>query len=173
MGHTYIKQSSTDSAATDPAVSEKVRLMLEALRERREPEAIELARSFDSWEGPILVDPATVRAARSTLAPTLVDDIVEAHQHIRDFAAAQRESLQPFEIEVSPGLRAGHRLVPVNVSGCYVPAGRFAHIASALMSVTASKVAGFDTVGVHDRSRRNSRPPPSGHRPGRPGRTRS
>ncbi len=148
MGHTYIKQSSIDSATADPAVSDKVRLMLDALRERREAEAVQLAHDFDAWDGPIVVDPATVRGARATLAPTLVDDIVEAHRHIRDFATAQRESLQPFEIEVSPGLRAGHRLVPVNVSGCYVPAGRFAHIASALMSVTTSKVAGVNTVVV-------------------------
>lgn len=148
MGHSYIKKSSSDSAAADPVVSDKVRLMLEGLRERREAEAVELAHTFDAWDGPIVVDPAAVRSARSTLAPTLVDDIVEAHRHIHDFATAQRASLQPFEIEVSPGLRAGHRLVPVNVSGCYVPAGRFAHIASALMSVTTSKVAGVNTVVV-------------------------
>ncbi len=122
--------------------------MLAGLRERRESEAIDLARTFDGWDGTIVVPDATIRAARSTLAPSLLDDITEAHRHIRRFAQAQRDSLRPFEIEVSPGLRAGHRLVPVNVSGCYVPAGRFAHIASALMSVTTSQVAGVQTIVV-------------------------
>lgn len=122
--------------------------MLGGLRERGEGEARTLAREFDEWAGPIVVDEATVRAARKSLAPTLIDDITEAHRNIGTFARAQRESLQPFEVEVSSGLRAGHRLVPVNVSGCYVPAGRFAHIASALMSVTTSSVAGVDTIVV-------------------------
>lgn len=148
MTHSYVKKRSAAAAAGDPEVSEKVRAMLVGLRKRGEAEAIKLAGAFDNWQGPIVVEGDVVRKARNTLAPSLVDDITEAHRHIRSFAVAQRASLQPFEIEVSPGLRAGHRLVPVNVSGCYVPAGRFAHIASALMSVTTSKVAGVETIVV-------------------------
>jgi len=147
---TYTKQRSavTEPTAADHVVSEQVRAMLAALRECGEDEARTLAQNFDGWSGPIVVDEDTVRAARRTLAPTLLDDIAEAHRNIATFAEAQRDSLRPFEIEVSPGLRAGHRLVPVNASGCYVPAGRFAHIASALMSVTTSSVAGVDKIIV-------------------------
>lgn len=148
MTHSYRKQSSVATAANSDEVSDKVAEMLAGLRERGEAEAIELARKFDGWQGPILVDQDAIRAAKESLASTLVDDIREAHRNIDAFAQAQRDSLQPFEIEVSPGLRAGHRLVPVNVSGCYVPAGRFAHIASALMSITTSKAAGVNTVVV-------------------------
>jgi sulfopropanediol 3-dehydrogenase len=122
--------------------------MLAGLRERGEDEARTLAHEFDGWDGPIVVEKDAVREARKALAPTLIDDITGAHRNIQAFARAQRDSLQPFEIEVSPGLRAGHRLVPVNVSGCYVPAGRFAHIASALMSVATSSVAGVETIVV-------------------------
>ena len=147
---TYIKQraAATEPTTADHDVSEKVRTMLAGLRERGEDEAKKLARDFDGWDGPIIVGDSEVRAARKALAPTLLDDIAEAHRNIRTFAEAQRDSLRPFEIEVSPGLRAGHRLVPVNASGCYVPAGRFAHIASALMSVTTSSVAGVDKIVV-------------------------
>jgi sulfopropanediol 3-dehydrogenase len=148
MTLTYLKRRSDVTAAHDDSVAETVRTMLAALRTGGEDEARAMAASFDGWQGPIVVERAAIEAARSSLAPTLLDDISEAHRNIRSFAMAQRSSLQPFEIEVSPGLRAGHRLVPVNAAGCYVPAGRFAHIASALMSVTTSKVAGVETVIV-------------------------
>ena len=148
MARTYLKERSAGIVAGDEDVSGPVRDMLDGLRDGREAEATRLARDFDGWKGPIVVDADTITAARASLEPSLLDDIVEAHSNIRCFAEAQRASLRPFEVEVSPGLKAGHRLVPVNVSGCYVPAGRFAHIASALMSVTTSKVAGVETVVV-------------------------
>ena len=144
----YLKRKQDGAVVQPPDVSATVRELLDGLRSGRETRAEELARDFDGWSGPILVDRGKVRAARSELASTLVDDIEAAHCNIRDFAVAQRETLGEFEMEVSPGLRAGHRLVPVNVSGCYVPAGRFAHIASALMSVTTSRAAGVETVVV-------------------------
>ena len=151
MTITHVKRSTTAADAQnvqDGAVSDAVRTMLDGLRNNREAEAAALAEKFDGWTGPIVVDEATVQTAKASLEPSLLDDIVEAHRHIKSFAEAQRASLRPFEIEVVPGLRAGHRLVPVNVSGCYVPAGRFAHIASALMSITTSRVAGVETVVV-------------------------
>ncbi len=148
MSRSYLKRRSVGDAVADADVADKVRDMLVELRAGGEDHARVLAQSFDGWAGPILVDPSAVQAARTSLAPTLLDDITEAHRNIRSFALAQRESLQPFEVEVAPGLRAGHRLVPVNVSGCYVPAGRFAHIASALMSITTSSVAGVETIVV-------------------------
>ena len=148
MPLTHIKKPIASATDTPDGVAEAVRGMLDALRREREAEATRLASRFDHWDGPIIVDRAAFDAARANLAPSLIDDIHEAHRHIRTFAAAQRDSLRPFEIEVVPGLRAGHRLVPVSVAGCYVPAGRFAHIASALMSVTTSVAAGVGTTIV-------------------------
>lgn len=148
MALSYLKQRSQVAESADQEVADKVREMLAGLRHGGEESARAFAHDFDGWNGPIVVEPAAVQAARKALAPTLLDDIEAAHRNIRAFAVAQRESLQPFEVELSPGLRAGHRLVPVNVSGCYVPAGRFAHIASALMSVTTSSVAGVKTIVV-------------------------
>ena len=71
------------------------------------------------------------------------DDIQFSHERVRKFAEAQLKNYgQDFEVELSEGLFAGQKLIPVNTAGCYVPAGRYAHIASAVMSVTTAKVAG-------------------------------
>lgn len=148
MAIEHIKAASPTAEREADDLGETVTELLDSLRTKGEDRAAELAKQFDDWSGPIVVDSDTISDARKSLAPTLIDDIEVAHRHIRDFAQAQRDSLHDFEIEVSPGLRAGHRLVPVSVSGCYVPAGRFAHIASALMSVTTSSVAGVGTTVV-------------------------
>jgi sulfopropanediol 3-dehydrogenase len=73
-------------------------------------------------------------------------DIEFATEKVRRFALAQRASVQEFSTEVHPGLIAGQRLVPVNVAGCYVPTGRYAHIASAYMGIATAKAAGVPTV---------------------------
>jgi len=148
MAITHVKKTSAQAAEIAEGVTSRVAELLASLREHREDRAIELAKTLDGWDGPILLDAAAMHQAQAQLAPTLVDDIRQAHRNIRTFAEAQRASLHSFEVEVMPGLTAGHRLVPVNVAGCYVPAGRFAHIASALMSVTTSSVAGVNTIVV-------------------------
>ena len=109
MAHTYLKQSTAATAGHDAQVADAVSQMLAALRAGGEDEALALAKQFDGWEGPIGFDRDAMQAARTELDSALIDDIVEAHRNIEMFAQAQRDSLQPFEIEVSPGLRAGHR----------------------------------------------------------------
>ena len=75
------------------------------------------------------------------------DDVKFSYERVRKFAEAQLKNYgQDFEVELSPGLFAGQKLIPVNTAGCYVPAGRYAHIASAVMSVTTAKVAGVKNV---------------------------
>ena len=71
------------------------------------------------------------------------------------FAEAQLASMVEFETELSPGLVAGQRLIPVDTAGCYVPGGRYAHIASALMSVATAKVAGVENVIACSPPRKN------------------
>src|SRR6185437_17746 len=73
-------------------------------------------------------------------------DIDFATDQVRRFAIAQRDSTSDFVVELQPGLTLGQRLVPVNVAGCYVPTGRYAHIASAYMSIATAKAAGVKTV---------------------------
>src|SRR5215472_14617434 len=73
-------------------------------------------------------------------------DIDFATERVRRFARAQRDSTVEFAVELQPGLIAGQRLIPVNVAGCYVPTGRYAHIASAYMAIATAKAAGVPFV---------------------------
>ena len=78
-------------------------------------------------------------------------------KELRKFAEAQLKNYgQDFETELSPGLFAGQKLIPVNTAGCYIPGGRYAHIASAVMSVTTAKVAGVKNIIACSPSQRKS-----------------
>ena len=144
----YLKEASRPLNVADPEVGRRVAELLVALKAGGEAAAASLAAEFDGWSGPIEVTADEIASATGSLPSTVIDDIAFAHRHIRDFARAQRDSMAEFSVELSPGLVAGQRLVPVEVAGCYVPAGRFAHVASALMSVTTASVAGVDQVFV-------------------------
>lgn len=148
MARTYVKAAPRPDTESQSDVSQRVSTMLEQIKTGGEQTARDLASEYDGWTGPIVVEPDAIAAAARDLPTTLVDDLRTAHRHIRDFARAQKDSLREVEIELAPGLVAGQKLVPVQTAGCYVPAGRFAHVASALMSVTTSSVAGVDTVVV-------------------------
>lgn len=120
--------------------------MLAELEEQGEDAALAFAQELDGWTGAARVSPEEIAAACAQLDPQIKADLAFAHRRIRDFAQAQRDSLSEFELELIPGLITGQKLVPVKVAGCYVPGGRFAHVASALMSVTTARVAGVDRV---------------------------
>ena len=73
-------------------------------------------------------------------------DIQFAHSNVERFAKAQKSTVANFETEVVPGLIAGQKAIPVNAAGCYIPGGRYSHIASAIMTVTTAKVAGCENI---------------------------
>ncbi|MCP4962480.1 MAG: histidinol dehydrogenase [Actinomycetia bacterium] len=146
MAPKHLKRAQRPSNQRSREISERVGHLLDDLRDGGERRVRKLAAEYDSWNGPIVVDSDTIERARATLDRGLVDDIEAAHHNIRAFATAQRATIRPLSTEIAPGIVGGHHLLPVNVAGCYIPAGRFAHIASALMSVTTASVAGVDTV---------------------------
>jgi len=148
MTLTYLKRATRPMNETDPTVRNRVAGLLAQLVAGGEDRARELAVEFDDWHGEILVSDADCTTASASLHPQLIADIDHAHRHIRRFAEAQAASLTEFELELEPGLWTGQRIVPVTTAGCYVPAGRFAHIASALMSVTTAAVAGVENIVV-------------------------
>ena len=130
-------QDASDTADT-------VAIMLARLRAGREEAARDYARRLDGWSGdgtPELSQEALAGAHRR-LPVTLCEDIAYAHANIRAFAEAQRASITEFETELRPGLVAGQRLLPLTCAGAYVPGGRYAHIASALMTITTARAAG-------------------------------
>jgi sulfopropanediol 3-dehydrogenase len=116
------------------------------------------ARKLDEWTGDIVVTAEEIERRIRDIPAETKRDIDFATAQVRRFALAQRESIREFETEIHPGLRAGQRLIPVNVAGCYVPTGRYAHIASAYMSIATAKAAGVPTVIACSTPYRGRRP---------------
>ncbi|HLB16720.1 MAG TPA: histidinol dehydrogenase [Burkholderiales bacterium] len=136
------KTPDTETGAARKVVDE----MLAEIERRGEAAVREYAAKLDGWSGEIVVTPDEVERRTRDIPADIKRDIKFATEQVRTFALAQRASLQEFSTELKPGLRAGQRLIPVNVAGCYVPAGRYAHIASAYMAIATAKAAGVPTV---------------------------
>jgi len=146
MAIEYIKKATKTSATGEDDTRRIVNDMLQKIEAEGDDAAAAFARELDGWEGPIVVTEEDIAKADSMVSDKLKSDIQFSHERVHKFAVAQRASMQEFETELSDGLFAGQRLIPVNTAGCYVPGGRYAHIASAIMSVTTAKVAGVDNV---------------------------
>jgi len=115
----------------------------------------DFSQKFDQWS------PAQFRLTADEIAgcvrsmpSSTIDDIKFAQTQIRNFALAQRECLKELEIETLPGVVLGHRNVPVNSVGCYIPGGRYPMVASAHMSVVTAKAAGVKRIIRHASGRR-------------------
>jgi sulfopropanediol 3-dehydrogenase len=142
----YLKRAAK-TPETETASARKVaEEMLAEIEERGEAAVREYAAKLDKWTGEIVVTPQEIERRTAALPASVKRDIEFATAQVRRFAIAQRESMQEFQTEIHPGLTAGQRLIPVNVAGCYVPAGRYAHIASAYMAIATAKAAGVPTV---------------------------
>ena len=146
MAIEYLKRAQKTAATGEQDVRATVQAILDEIEAGGEDKARDYARKFDSWDGDILVSPEVRAAAEARVPQKLKDDIRFAHDQVRRFAEAQRGALQDAEVELSPGLVAGHRNIPMSAAGCYVPGGRYAHVASAIMSVTTAKTAGVEHV---------------------------
>jgi sulfopropanediol 3-dehydrogenase len=146
MAITTLKKASAPVAQIEATAREVAAGMLAAIERGGEQAVRDYAKKLDRWDGPIVVDEAEIEARSAAIPAGIRSDIEFATAQVRRFAEAQLASLREFEVELAPGLVAGQRLVPVNVAGCYVPTGRYAHIASAYMSVATAKAAGVPTV---------------------------
>ena len=146
MPLTWLKRASRTPTSGEAETRAIVERMLAEIEEGGEAAARRYAETLDDWSGDIVVSPEVVARAEGGLSTQVRDDIRFAWKRVRRFAEAQRASLSEFETELSPGLVAGQRLIPVETAGCYIPGGRYAHIASAIMSVTTAKAAGVRNV---------------------------
>lgn len=120
--------------------------MLGEIERRGEQAVRDYAAKLDRWTGDILVSREEIERRTAGVAAGVKRDIEFATAQVRRFALAQRASCTEFSTPLHGGLTAGQRLIPVNVAGCYVPTGRYAHIASAYMSIATAKAAGVPTV---------------------------
>src|SRR5438067_4431001 len=142
----YLKQAAKPTQAQNDDARSVVARMLEEIERRREPAVREYARRLDQWTGEMVLTPEEIEQRTRDVPADVRRDIEVATERVFRFALAQRHSIREFETEVVEGLFAGQKLVPVNVAGCYVPTGRYAHIASAYMSIATAKAAGVKTV---------------------------
>jgi len=146
MTVTYLKKASktpeTETATAQKVVTE----MLGAIEEGREAAVRAYAKKLDGWDGEIVLSRAEIERRAAEVPAEVKRDIDFAIAQVSAFAHAQRRSLQEFSVELHKGVMAGQRVLPVNVAGCYAPAGRYAHIASAYMGVATAKAAGVKTI---------------------------
>ncbi|MBM1555522.1 histidinol dehydrogenase [Sulfitobacter mediterraneus] len=142
MAPTYLKKASMTAQSGSSDVQKTVQTILSDIESGGEEKALEYAAKFDKYAGNILLTEEEISAASALVSDQVKADIRFAHDNVKRFAEAQKSTIGDVEIEVVPGLTAGQKVIPVDAVGCYVPGGRYSHIASAIMTVTTAKVAG-------------------------------
>lgn len=142
----FIKKAQKTADTNSEKTREIVKGILADIETRGEEAVRELAKKFDNWEGDFVLSEEKKQRLIDSVPQRVKDDIQFAFDQVSGFAKLQRESLQEFEKETLPGVRLGQRVIPMDVAGCYVPGGRFAHACSAIMSVATAKAAGVETV---------------------------
>jgi sulfopropanediol 3-dehydrogenase len=152
----YLKKAAKTASTNQDSVRATVADILDNIRERGEAAVREYAAKFDHWTREFILPEDEIRQLIASVPQQVKDDIAFAYDQVYGFALKQRESLHEFETELYPGVTLGQRLVPCKCAGCYVPGGRFAHAASAIMSVATSKAAGVPFVVACSPPRGNS-----------------
>jgi len=147
MAIKYLKKAIKTPTTDDHETRANVQKILDDLEIRREQGIKEISKKFDKYEGEVIVSKEKIEEASKKVDQKTKDDIQFAHERIKKFAEHQLKHLNnDFEVEVSKGLIAGQRLIPIDTVGCYIPGGRYAHISSAIMGITPAKVAGVKTI---------------------------
>ena len=147
MAPEYLKKASKPPTSTsDEDTVKVVRDLLFRCEKDREEAVKALNKQFDGYIGDVVVSKEQIEKAATLVSSEKKLDIKMAMERVRKFAEAQRASIEGFEMEVSPGTFCGQRIISIDVAGCYVPGGRYSHIASAIMSITTAKVAGVRKI---------------------------
>jgi sulfopropanediol 3-dehydrogenase len=140
----YLKQGKTDAdkAIDDAQVSEIVKSTLKAIEARGDEAVREFSEKFDNYTPKSFkLSPTEIDSLVKKVSPQDLEDIKFAQEQVRNFAQAQRDSMKDIEVETMPGVILGHKNIPVQSVGCYVPAGKFPMVASAHMSIVTASVA--------------------------------
>jgi len=149
MAVRYIKRGKDVAAIAeeDAKVRATVEKILADVEARGDAAVRELSAKFDQWEPTeFQLSQRDVEAAVRQLSAREIEDIKFAQSQIRRFAQVQRDSMRDVEVETLPGVILGHKHIPVNAVGCYVPGGKYPMIASAHMGVVTAKVAGVQRI---------------------------
>jgi sulfopropanediol 3-dehydrogenase len=145
----YLKRGMDASAikAADAKVRETVEGILADVEARRDAAVRELSEKFDNWSPPSFkLSVPEIERAIGQVAKRDLGDIKFAQAQVRNFAQKQKETMRELEVETLPGVVLGHKHIPVNSIGCYVPGGRYPMVASAHMSIVTARVAGVKRI---------------------------
>jgi sulfopropanediol 3-dehydrogenase len=145
----HLKRGMDASAikAADAKVRETVEHILADIDARKDVAVRELSQKFDNWApASFKLTPQEIERAIGTMKKRDLDDIKFAQAQVRNFAQKQKETLRDLEVETLPGVVLGHKHIPVNSIGCYVPGGRYPMVASAHMSIVTARVAGVKNI---------------------------
>ena len=145
----YLKQGKDAQARSDDdaKVRHTVEGILKDIEQRGDAAVRACSEKFDNWSPEdFRLSPAQIEQAVKSLSGRELDDILFAQKQIRNFAQIQRDSMRDVEVETMPGVVLGHKNIPMNAVGCYVPGGKYPLIASAHMSVLTAKVAGVKRI---------------------------
>src|SRR5512132_4739147 len=140
----WLKRGMDASAikAADAKVRETVENILAQVDERKDAAIREMSEKFDKWSPKdFRLSPQEIERAIAQVSKRDLDDIKFAQAQVRNFAQKQRDTMKDLEVETLPGVILGHRHIPVNAIGCYVPGVRYPMVASAHMSSVTAKVA--------------------------------
>ncbi len=146
MAVEYLKKASRSPESNTAAAQKVVTEMLAEIQARGEDAVRDYALKLDKWSGPIVMSEADIEKGIRDVPDSVKKDIEFSARQVYDFAKATRDSIKDFSTALYPGVTAGQKVIPVNVVGCYAPAGRYAHIASAYMGVATAKAAGVKTI---------------------------
>ncbi|OED48310.1 histidinol dehydrogenase [Rhodobacteraceae bacterium (ex Bugula neritina AB1)] len=142
MTREYLKKAALTPKSDASETHRIVQDILDDIEAGGDAKALEYAAKFDRYEGNVLLTAQEIEAACALVPEKLKADIRFSHDNVRRFAELQKSTMQDVETEISPGFITGQKVIPVDAAGCYVPGGRYSHIASAIMTVTTAKVAG-------------------------------
>ncbi len=149
MTITYLKRGKSDAERSDDdkQVRETVETVLADIEQNGDEAVRRLSKQFDGYDRPSYrLSPSEIEALVNRVSTRDMDDIKFAQKQIRNFAEAQKASMTDIEVETMPGVILGHRNIPVQSVGCYVPAGKFPMVAAAHMSVLTANVAGVPRI---------------------------
>lgn len=145
--HLKTGRTAEQTSAEAKKVRDIVTGIIEDIEARGETALHEISDKFDNWNPPSFrLSEEDIESCLSQLSPRAIEDIKFAQAQIRNFAQAQRSAIKDIEIETLPGIMLGHKNMPVDSVGCYVPGGKYPLVASAHMSVVTAKVAGVARV---------------------------
>src|SRR5262249_25432825 len=147
----HLKRGMDASAikAADAKVRETVEGILAEVEARKDAAVRELSQKFDNWSpASFKLTESEVERAIAQVRKRDLDDIKFAQAQVRNFAQKQKETLRDLEVETLPGVLLGHKHIPVNSIGCYVPGGRYPMVASAHMSIVTARVAGVKRIAA-------------------------